>query len=116
MAYLNPIGVRLKAMREEWNIAANELADAAGVSVSTVIAWENGHTPNTSLDVVVRVAYALGVSLDELTQDVRVPDEVRLAEPAKRRLGGPARRGERPYKDPKYARWKEKKDARDNRR
>lgn len=105
MAYLTPIGVRLKAMREEWNVPAKGLAEAAGVSYSTITSWENGQAPNTSLDVAMRVATALGVTLNDLVQDVEMPDDVRVAEESKRRLSGPARRGERPYADPKYARW-----------
>jgi transcriptional regulator with XRE-family HTH domain len=56
---------RVVALRDERGLTQDDLARASGVSIWTLRRWEQkGHTP--LLGAVVKVADALGVSLDEL--------------------------------------------------
>ena len=59
------LGNRLKKLREELGMSQAKLAAKTGIPVSTLRFWEYGlRTP--LLDATLRVAEALGVSLDEL--------------------------------------------------
>jgi transcriptional regulator with XRE-family HTH domain len=56
---------RVVTLRDERGMTQEDLAKASGVSIWTLRRWEQkGHTP--LVRVLVRVARALGVSLDEL--------------------------------------------------
>jgi transcriptional regulator with XRE-family HTH domain len=59
------MGHRLARLRRERGLSQEGLAAAAGVPVGTLRGWEYGRrTP--LLDAAVKLADALGVSLDEL--------------------------------------------------
>lgn len=52
---------RLRAFREEANLSRQALADAAGVSKSTIKRLENGYGPeNFQLSTIAAIAVALG--------------------------------------------------------
>jgi transcriptional regulator with XRE-family HTH domain len=59
------MGQRLQAFRKQVGMTQSKLAEAAGVPLPTLQNWERGHR-KPSLDNAVKLARALGVSLDEL--------------------------------------------------
>jgi transcriptional regulator with XRE-family HTH domain len=59
------MGMRLKRLREEKGFTQETLAEAAGVPKFSLRNWEQDRR-GMSLATAVRVADALGVSLDEL--------------------------------------------------
>lgn len=61
-------GHRLRAMREERNISAAELAAAIGAAAVTVLAWERGRSM-PSLPTMVMLAAALRCSIVDLLPD-----------------------------------------------
>lgn len=66
--HLMPIGERIKALRKELGWSQGELAEAVGTDARQISRYENGRiTP--SLDVAMRIAEALDVSLDYLVFD-----------------------------------------------
>jgi transcriptional regulator with XRE-family HTH domain len=64
-----PFGERLKQARESAALTQQQAAEAAGVPQSYWSRLETGGRQNPSMDVLVRVARAVGVSLDDLTRD-----------------------------------------------
>jgi transcriptional regulator with XRE-family HTH domain len=72
------LGRRLRAARGERTLGA--VAAAAGVSVETLRKIETGRIPTPSFATVAALAGELGISLDELWDDVRAaPSEDRRA-------------------------------------
>lgn len=65
-ATIRMIGLRIKAARIERDIAANELAAATGIHPSTFAHIATGKKPNVTLRTLVKVALALGITLEEL--------------------------------------------------
>jgi transcriptional regulator with XRE-family HTH domain len=61
------LGERLMLSRRRLGWTQRQLADASGVRTVTVTRIERGRMPHVSLDVVYRLAEALGASLDALT-------------------------------------------------
>lgn len=62
---------RLAAIRTERGMTQDELADASGVSRSSIAKYESGkHTP--SIDIVMKLAIALDCSLDVLIGRVSI--------------------------------------------
>jgi transcriptional regulator with XRE-family HTH domain len=59
------LGLAVEARRKELNLSAEELGDAAGLGTGTIIRLERGGQSPT-LDTVVAVAHALGLSGAEL--------------------------------------------------
>jgi transcriptional regulator with XRE-family HTH domain len=62
---MSAMGKRFQQIREEVGLSQPELAAAAGVPVDTLRNWEHGRRV-PSLVNAVRVATALGISLDRL--------------------------------------------------
>jgi transcriptional regulator with XRE-family HTH domain len=58
----------LRKLREERNMTQEELAKLAKVTRSHLSLLEAGHRTNPSLDVLKRLARALGVSVTELLE------------------------------------------------
>jgi transcriptional regulator with XRE-family HTH domain len=71
------MGQRLQQLRQAKEMTQTELAEAAGVPVGTLRCWEQGRRVPL-FDAAIRLARALGVSLDELAGEV----------PAKEKKGG----------------------------
>jgi transcriptional regulator with XRE-family HTH domain len=72
---MEPLGGIVKTRREELNLSQAELARAAGVHVRQIRRYESGEQQPV-LAVAVKMAAALGVTLDELAGVAR--DNVRL--------------------------------------
>lgn len=62
------IGERLKKYRKEKRMTQKDVADRAGVTVTSVSRWENGEREPTFRDVE-KIAEALGVTMEELTRE-----------------------------------------------
>lgn len=60
------IGNRIKEAREAANMTQTELAEKVGISRVSLSRIETGETPNTSVYTAIRIADALGVSMDFL--------------------------------------------------
>ena len=82
---MEPLGGIIKTRREELNLSQAELARAAGVHVRQIRRYESGEQQPV-LAVAVKMAAALGVTLDELAG-------VAATTPGSRAPGG--RRGRR---------------------
>ena len=63
---------QLRRLRESRGLSQKALAEKSGVPRPTIAHLESGQA-NPTLSVVVRVAQALGVSMDELTQAFEAP-------------------------------------------
>src|SRR5579871_3784158 len=66
MAKAPSLGERLKARRNELQLTSEALAKAAGVTLSTISAIENGKNDNPKLDALQGLAKGLKWSLSEL--------------------------------------------------
>lgn len=78
------IAARLAVLRSERDLTLQDVADRAGLSKSHVWELEQGRAKNPTLDTVLRLSTALGVSLDYLTgiasADVALhPEAMRIA-------------------------------------
>lgn len=58
------VGTRLRQYRVAKGVRQADVADAAGVSQSTLSRLERGHTPHVTLDVLRRVSTVLGISFE----------------------------------------------------
>ena len=56
----------LKKLRQQAGLSQDQMARKAGIPYSTYLKIENGTVPNPSIQNVLNIAEALGVSLDEL--------------------------------------------------
>ena len=56
----------IKRCRAKAGLSQDQLARKAGIPYSTFLKIESGYTPNPSIQAVVSIADALGVSIDEL--------------------------------------------------
>lgn len=61
------MAVRIVQLRHHRRMTLQELADAAGASKSWIWELEHGRASNITIDMAVKLARALGVSLDYLT-------------------------------------------------
>ena len=60
--------LKIKEIREKLNLSQDELAKRVGVSQSSVAKWENCDN-NPRCDTLVKVAFVLGCTVDELLKD-----------------------------------------------
>jgi transcriptional regulator with XRE-family HTH domain len=60
------IGYNLKRRREAIGLTQKVLAEAVGVSQPAIAQIESGATRNPALDIVIALALALGVTVDDL--------------------------------------------------
>lgn len=68
------MGQRIKERRAAFGMSLQELAEKAGSSKAHIWALENGQVENPSIVLIMRVASALVLSLDELLGfDTTVP-------------------------------------------
>jgi len=56
----------IKKYRQKSGLSQDQLARKAGIPYSTFLKIESGYTPNPSIQAVLNIAEALGVSIDEL--------------------------------------------------
>jgi transcriptional regulator with XRE-family HTH domain len=74
---MSPLVVRLRALREEAGLSQDALADLARVTQSTVSSLELGKGRRVDLDILERIAKALGVSPLELFGENDAPSTQR---------------------------------------
>ncbi|MCT2591523.1 helix-turn-helix domain-containing protein [Streptomyces sp. N2-109] len=72
-ATLSQIGHRLRGVREKKNLSLAEISRATGVSKSTLSRLESGHR-KPSLELLLPIAAALAVPLDEIVAAPRIVD------------------------------------------
>jgi len=60
------IGQRLKKIREQKNLSLRQLSELSGVERELISKIKRGQRPQVSLPVAMRLARALGITLDYL--------------------------------------------------
>ena len=60
------MGYKIKEVREARGLTQEELAENSGVSRGTISALENGAVRTTTTKTLVKLALALGVSVDQI--------------------------------------------------
>lgn len=68
------VGKRIKTLRKEKNLTAAQLANIVGVTQSALTKLENGDS-GKRFEILVRLARALGVSIDALFPEMDAPQE-----------------------------------------
>ena len=63
---------KIREIRKQKEMTQDELAKASGVSRVTIIGLESGKFTNTTTDTLLRLAKALGVTVDALFFDESV--------------------------------------------
>lgn len=77
------VGKRIKTLRKEKNLTAAQLANIVGVTQSALTKLENGDS-GKRFEILVRLARALGVSIDALFPEMDAQQEdaaLQTAEP-----------------------------------
>ena len=78
-AYARGVGKRVRRKREQRGMSATALARRADLSRQTIANIEGGSSPNPTLQVLFRVADALGVEVSELLEPSECVDAQPLA-------------------------------------
>ena len=65
------IGVRLEAIMKAKDINANELAKKIGVTPSTIYSMIKRDSNRVDIDLIIKIAHALGMTADELLSEER---------------------------------------------
>lgn len=60
------MGYKIKDLRESQNMTQEELAEKSGVSRGTICALEKGEERTTTTKTLIRLAKALGSTVDQL--------------------------------------------------
>lgn len=60
------MGYRIKEFREALKMTQDELAEKSGISRGTISAMENGSSKETTTKTLVKIARALGTSVDQI--------------------------------------------------
>ena len=60
------MGYKIKEIRESLDMTQEELAEKSGISRVTISGLENGTERNTMSKTLIKIANALGVSLDQI--------------------------------------------------
>jgi transcriptional regulator with XRE-family HTH domain len=60
------VSKNVKKFRRQAGLSQDQMARKAGIPYSTYLKIESGTTPNPSIQNVLNIADALGISLDEL--------------------------------------------------
>ena len=63
------IGVRLEAIMKAKDINANELAKKIGVTPSTIYSMIKRNSNRVDIDLIIKIAHALGMTADELLSE-----------------------------------------------
>jgi transcriptional regulator with XRE-family HTH domain len=84
-ATLSQVGVRLRQLREKKSLSLGDLSRTTGISKSTLSRLETGQR-KPSLELLLRIAAAVGVPLDEIVAAPRIVDPRMPQKP--RRTGG----------------------------
>ena len=60
------MGYRIKDLREQQNMTQEELSEKSGVSRTTISSLENGTERATTTKTLLKIANALGATVDQL--------------------------------------------------
>ena len=60
------MGYKIREVREEMKMSQEELAEKSGVSRGTISALENGSVRTTTTKTLLKLAKALGVTVDRI--------------------------------------------------
>ena len=85
-----PIGSRIKAMREFRGLTQGQLSYKAETTVTQISRLENDERPGAQAAIVARIAGALGTTVDYLvglTDDPGIPEQANNSSPESRALG-----------------------------
>ncbi len=66
------LGMQLKVNRVRKGYTVKQLSKKSGVSTSAINYWETGKGIDMRLDVIIRLAEALNISLEELIVERRI--------------------------------------------
>ncbi|MDU3546440.1 MAG: helix-turn-helix transcriptional regulator [Clostridium sp.] len=66
------LGMQLRVNRVRKGYTVKELSQKSGVSTSAINYWETGKGTDMRLDVIIRLAEALNISLEELIVERRI--------------------------------------------
>ena len=80
-----PYVEKLKMIKEEKDLTNLEIATLSNIPLPTITRVFNGQTPNPTFETISRIAFALGVSLDELS-GLRQPEEQPVSSPIENTL------------------------------
>jgi transcriptional regulator with XRE-family HTH domain len=64
---MSTIGLNIKKYRSKKGISQDKLSKLADISLNTVVKLELDKSPNPTLETIKKIAKALDISLDELT-------------------------------------------------
>ena len=68
MAEVSLMGQRIRAYRQRAQLNQTELAEKTGIPRSMIAAVENGHRQGLSVGNLIRIADAMGLSVDQLVR------------------------------------------------
>lgn len=71
---------KIKEAKTEKGITAADISQLSGVPLATLNRILNGKTPNPTLESIVPIAIALGLSIDEL-MGLKIPEDTPIATP-----------------------------------
>jgi len=60
------LGKIIKEFRSKLNMSQDQLAKKADIPFSTLVKIEDGYTRNPSMETLIKIADAFGISIDEL--------------------------------------------------
>jgi transcriptional regulator with XRE-family HTH domain len=80
-----PYVEKLKMIKEEKGLTNGEISTLSSIPLATITRVFNGQTPNPTFETISHIAFALGVSLDELA-GLKKPDEEPIASPIENTL------------------------------
>lgn len=80
-----PYVEKLKMIKEEKDLTNSEIATLSNIPLPTITRVFNGQTPNPTFETISRIAFALGVSLDELS-GLKPPEEQPIPSPIENTL------------------------------
>ena len=75
-----PYVEKLKTIKEEKELTNNDIATLSNIPLATITRVFNGQTLNPTFETISKIAFALGVSLDELS-GLKQPDEQPIPSP-----------------------------------
>ena len=75
-----PYVEKLKTIKEDKDLTNAEIATLANIPLATITRVFNGQTPNPTFETISRIAFAMGISLDELS-GLKQPDDKPIASP-----------------------------------
>ncbi len=65
----NKIGDNIRRIRQKKGISQDRLSKEADLALNTIVKIETGESPNPTVETLVKIAKALGVSVADLFKD-----------------------------------------------